>query len=77
MCIPYQDPIEFQIYLNFLKRVGDHGNEHVEKYNDYKQRVDAIEDPANKLSQCKLRHIHIGLISDTKHGPEEIAEGFV
>lgn len=57
-------------YLNFLKGVGDHGNEHVEQDDDDDEGEDAVQDPPHKLGQHKLWHVHIVLVGHTEHGPE-------
>lgn len=57
-------------YLNFLKGVGDHGNEHVEQDDDDDEGEDAVQDPPHKLRQHKLRHVHIVLVGHAEHCPE-------
>ena len=58
------------LHLNFLKGVGDHSNEHVEKDDDDDEREDAVENPPDKLCQQKLWHVHVVLVGHTEHGPE-------
>lgn len=64
-------------HLNFLKGVGDHGNEHVEQDDDDDEGEDAVQNPSYKLCQHKLRHVHVVLVGHTKHGPEQEVERLI
>lgn len=64
-------------YLDFLKRVGDHGNEHVEQDDDDDEGEDAVQDPPYELGQRELRHVHVVLVGHTKHGPEQEVERLI
>lgn len=65
------------LYLYLLEWISDHGDKHIEQDNDNDESEDPIQDPAHKLSQNKIWHVHIALIRCTKHGPEEKVEGFI
>lgn len=64
-------------YLDFLKRVGDHGNEHVEQDDDDDEGEDAIQDPPYELGQRELRHVHVVLVGHPEHGPEQEVERLI
>lgn len=57
-------------HLDFLKGVGDHGNEHVEQDDDDDEGEDAVQDPPDKFRQHELRHVHVVLVGHSEHGPE-------
>lgn len=68
---------EFPVYLDLLEGVCDHGDEHVQQHDDDDQGEDPIQDPAHKLRQHKLRHVHVVLVGHSKHGPEQEVERLV